>query len=74
MTPAQCRAARAVLDLKRADLAKMAGVAEKTLGDYERGARTMLRAHIDVVRRQLEQLGIEFSNEGGRVGVTWERD
>lgn len=60
MTPAQCRMARALLDLKRADLAKLAGVSEKTIGDYERGQRTMLRTHVEAVRRTLERLGVEF--------------
>jgi DNA-binding XRE family transcriptional regulator len=74
MTPAQCRAARAILELKRVDLAKMAGVAEKTLGDFERGRRVMLRAHVEAVRRQLERLGIEFTVEGQREGATWPKE
>jgi DNA-binding XRE family transcriptional regulator len=70
MTPTQCRAARAILNLKRADLAEAAGIAEKTLGDFERKTRTMLRPHVDLVRRELEKRGIEFLGDNG---IRWPR-
>jgi hypothetical protein len=45
-----------------------------TIGDFERGRRIMLRAHVEAVRRQFERLGIEFTTEGEREGANWLKD
>lgn len=60
-TPAQCRAARAMLNWTQAVLAEQAGVARKTVADFELGARTLhLRTRRDITAT-LEEAGIEFT-------------
>lgn len=70
MTPAQCRAARALLRLHQAELAKVAGVAASTLIDFEAETRTPRGSTIDALRRALEAAGVVFIGEnGGGAGV-----
>lgn len=70
ISPAQCRAARALLDISRENLAARAEVGERTLVDFERGARTPLKSTMAAIRRALEGSGIEFIPEnGGGAGV-----
>ncbi len=58
---AQCRAARALLNWTQAMLAERAGVARKTVADFELGARTLhLRTRRDITAT-LEEAGIEFT-------------
>ena len=67
-TPAQCRAARALLDWSQAELARQAKVAKQTLADFERGARTPYARTLDDIRGALEAAGVEFTN-GDAPGV-----
>ena len=54
----------------RADLAKLAKIAERTLVDFERGARTPLDRTRADIRRALEDAGIVFiDRNGGGPGV-----
>ena len=67
-TPAQCRAARALLNWTQAVLAERAGVARKTIADFELAARTLhIRTRRDITAT-LEDAGIEFlwGEEGTR--------
>ena len=67
-TPAQCRAARALLNWTQAVLADRAGVARKTIADFELAARTLhIRTRRDITAT-LEAAGIEFTwgEEDGR--------
>lgn len=67
---AQCRAARALLNWSRQDLAKAAQVAERTIVDFERGARTPYDRTLRDIREALEAAGIQFIDEnGGGAGV-----
>lgn len=60
-TPAQCRAARALLNWTQATLAERAGVARKTIADFELATRTLhIRTRRDITST-LEAAGIEFS-------------
>lgn len=60
-TPAQCRAARALLNWTQAVLAERAGVARKTIADFELATRTLhIRTRRDITAT-LETAGIEFS-------------
>jgi transcriptional regulator with XRE-family HTH domain len=69
MTPAQCRMARAALELGVRDLAKMADVAPSTITRLERGESLYGRT-IDAIRQALEAAGVEFIPEnGGGAGV-----
>jgi len=59
-TPAQCRAARALLSWTQAVLAERAGVARKTIADFELATRTLhIRTRRDITST-LEAAGIEF--------------
>lgn len=60
-TPAQCRAARALLNWTQAILAERAGVARKTIADFELASRTLhIRTRRDITAT-LESAGIEFT-------------
>ncbi len=67
-SPAQCRAARSLLDWTQENLATQSLVTEKTIADFERGvtrpqARTLAR-----IALAFERAGIEFLN-GNAPGV-----
>jgi transcriptional regulator with XRE-family HTH domain len=70
LLPAQCRAARGLLNWRQADLALRAGLSRSTVRDFE-GSR---HDPHDVSKRQivaaLEAAGVEFLCDGdGRIGV-----
>ncbi len=66
----QCKAARAMLGWSRRDLAEAARMAERTVVDFERGARAPHERTLIDIKRALEDAGIEFIDEnGGGVGV-----
>lgn len=66
---AQCRAARALLGWTQRDLAEHAGVARKTVTDFEAGLRRLrLRTRTDITRT-LELAGVEFTWVGPIEGV-----
>jgi transcriptional regulator with XRE-family HTH domain len=66
LTPAQCRAARALLDWTQATLARKAGVGWSTIKDFENGRHVLIRANMTVVKGTLEEAGIVLlAPEGG---------
>ncbi len=65
MTPAQCRAARALLGWSRAKLAAAANLDTTTVRDFEGQRRPSKPMTVNLVRRALEEAGIEFT--GGDV-------
>jgi len=60
ITLAQCRAARALLDLSRDDLADMAEVSVSTIADFERGQRKPYTRTLRDIQAALEQAGVVF--------------
>jgi transcriptional regulator with XRE-family HTH domain len=68
ITPEQIRAARALLRLDQATLAKSAGISVITLRRLEEnhGLSKVSPATADVVRRVLEKAGAEFIDRGVR--------
>ena len=68
MTPAQCRAARGLLDWTQDELAAKAAVSVVTVRNFEKGRSSPQRATLEVVRRALEAGGVELTN-GGQPGV-----
>jgi predicted transcriptional regulator len=60
MTPEQCRAARAWLDITQDELAKDAGVGLSTVKDFESGKRTPIPSTQTAMRVVLERAGIGF--------------
>ena len=70
MTPAQCRGARALLDLTQPELSQAAGLGLSTIVDFERGRRRLTPETIAVIKQALEKAGAEFIEEnGGGAGV-----
>jgi transcriptional regulator with XRE-family HTH domain len=58
--PAQCRAARALLDLNQDELAKAAGLGHATLKRFERGVHMLINNNMAALIRALEEAGVEF--------------
>jgi len=72
-SPAQCRAARALLRWSQRELADHAGVARKTVADFEAGERQLrLRTRLDITRA-LEGAGLEFTWLNGAEGIHFQR-
>lgn len=70
INPAQCRAARGLVDWSQLELAELAGVGVVTIRQLEAGTHEPRRATLEVVRRALEAAGVEFIDEnGGGPGV-----
>jgi transcriptional regulator with XRE-family HTH domain len=67
ITPAQCRAARGLLDWSQQDLAARAGIGIVTVRQFEAAVHQPRRATLEVVKRAFEAAGIEFidANNGG---------
>jgi predicted transcriptional regulator len=64
MTPAQCRAARALLGLPRPELAKLAAMPVALIADYEAGLSTARSTDINAMKWVLECAGAEFIEDG----------
>lgn len=65
ITPEQCRAARALIDWSRDQLAESAKVAKRTIVDFERGARNPQQSTLTVLRTALESAGVLFIDQNG---------
>ncbi|MGY0793119.1 helix-turn-helix transcriptional regulator [Azospirillum argentinense] len=65
ITPAQIRAARALLNMKQAELAEAAGVSLATLNNIERGVTDPRVSTLEAVQRALESVGVIFIPENG---------
>lgn len=75
MTPAQCRAARGLLDWTQQALADASQVGNATIRNFEAGRSTPQRATLTVLRQAFEAAGVEFIPEnGGGVGVRLDRN
>jgi transcriptional regulator with XRE-family HTH domain len=70
ITPAQCRAARALIQWSQQELAARAKVGVVTIIQLENEAGQPRRATLQVIRTALEAAGVEFIEEnGGGPGV-----
>ncbi|WP_294540016.1 XRE family transcriptional regulator [uncultured Rhodoblastus sp.] len=70
MTPSQCRAARALINLTQPKLAEAAGVGLSTVVDFEKSRRAVSDVAREAIRAALEAAGVEFIPEnGGGAGV-----
>lgn len=65
MTPAQCRAARAIIDWSQQDLADEAKVGNATIRNFESGRTTPQHSTLQVLRAALEAAGVIFVAENG---------
>jgi transcriptional regulator with XRE-family HTH domain len=69
ITPGQCRAARALLDITQPELAEAAGLGLSTIVDFEKSRRDVSRA-VHAIQKALERAGIQFvAKNGGGPGV-----
>jgi transcriptional regulator with XRE-family HTH domain len=70
ITPGQCRAARALLDITQPELAEAAGVGLSTVVDFEKSRRDISRAALHAILRALDKAGVQFiARNGGGPGV-----
>jgi predicted transcriptional regulator len=67
-TPAQIRAARALLDWTQADLAAKASISPTSINTIEREKGDPKRSTLNAIRRALEEAGVEFT-DGDAPGV-----
>ena len=68
ITPAQCRAARGLVDMDQATLADGAMVSRSVVIDFEKERRVPTRNNLAAIQRVLEAAGVEFTN-GDAPGV-----
>lgn len=70
MSPAQCRAGRALLDMTQSRLGELAQLGLSTVVDFEKGRRQVSPAAVEKIRSALQLAGVEFTEEnGGGPGV-----
>jgi len=70
ITPEQCRAARALLDWSRRELATRAKVSEQTIANFELGKRDAYERTLADIVKVLEKAGVVFlARNGGGPGV-----
>jgi transcriptional regulator with XRE-family HTH domain len=64
MSPAQCRAARGLLDWSQLCLARAANIAQSTVADFEREARNPIPNNLAAMREAFEAAGLTFKQGG----------
>ncbi len=64
LTPATCRAARALLGWSQDELARQSGVGRVTIADYERGKTQLIRGNVALIVEALAAAGVEVLREG----------
>ncbi|WP_370647948.1 helix-turn-helix domain-containing protein [Phyllobacterium meliloti] len=65
MNPAQCRAARAMLEWTQPELAKEAGVSASTIRDFESSRRIPIANNLAAIERALTAAGVLFIDPNG---------
>lgn len=69
MTPAQTKAARALLDWSQGDLAAAAGLGLSTIVDFERARRVVSADAVGAIKSALQSAGVEFIDDERGEGV-----
>jgi transcriptional regulator with XRE-family HTH domain len=68
VTPAQCRAARGLVDWSQSELGERSGVGQKAIADFERGmTKRPYRRTLDAMIAAFESAGVEFITRGVRM-------
>lgn len=65
VTPAQSRAARALINWSQPQLAEASGVSISTIRDFETGKRTPIANNLAAIQVALEKAGVIFVAENG---------
>lgn len=65
MTPAQCRAARGLLEWTQSQLAAAARVGLSTVRSFEKGVHTPVTHNLAAIRTALESAGVIFIDQNG---------
>lgn len=68
ITPAQCRAARGLVEMTQGTLAEAASITKNVIIDFEKSRRVPTRNNLAAIQRVLEKAGVEFTN-GDAPGV-----
>lgn len=71
ITPAQCRAARALIEMDQNVLAARASVSRGVIIDFEKGRRTPGRNNLAAIQQALEAAGVVFLEEQAGGGVAF---
>ncbi|EJC85263.1 hypothetical protein Rleg4DRAFT_7752 [Rhizobium leguminosarum bv. trifolii WSM2297] len=70
LSPAQCRAARALVGWSEDDLSSVSKIAKQTIADFEAGTLPPSERILQDMKRSLEDAGVLFIAEnGGGAGV-----
>ncbi|RYG85137.1 MAG: transcriptional regulator [Alphaproteobacteria bacterium] len=70
MTPAECSAARSLLQWSQLTLADASGAGVSAIRNYEDGKLAPNEANVEALRRAFETAGVQFITEiGGGTGV-----
>ena len=71
ITPAQSRAARALIEWSQSDLAAAAHLGLSTIRDFEKGRRTPTHNNLLGIKLALEAAGVVFITDKGKsIGAT----
>lgn len=65
ITPAQCRAARSLIEWNQRTLAEASNVSLGTIRDFETGKRVPHRNNLTAIQTALEEGGIQFLPNDG---------
>lgn len=65
ITPAQCRAARALLNWSQPDLAKRCKMHVQTISNFESGKASPTKNTLKKIKLFLEKAGVSFTDQGG---------
>jgi DNA-binding XRE family transcriptional regulator len=65
ITPAQCRAGRALVKWTQAELAEAAGVGKRTIEAFEAGRDSFHPRTIDAIRSAIRSAGVILNARGG---------
>jgi DNA-binding XRE family transcriptional regulator len=68
ITPAQCRAARGLMNWNQGDLARKAGVSRQTINDYESGKREPIPNNLIAIVMAFVEAGIWLIDESADGG------